>query len=86
MKKKFIKPAELLGWIDPDMARTAHDGSAHYNPLDGYNQTGPGQLNYMLHTTPKTTTLTVILIMIARHHVRAIPHYSVEEISTRSNF
>lgn len=31
--KKFIKPAELLGWVDQTSLKERHITGLHYNPL-----------------------------------------------------
>ncbi|XTZ39675.1 bifunctional 2-polyprenyl-6-hydroxyphenol methylase/3-demethylubiquinol 3-O-methyltransferase UbiG [Salmonella enterica] len=52
--KKFIKPAELLGWIDETELEEQHITGLHYNPLLNQFKLGPGvDVNYMLHTTAK---------------------------------
>lgn len=50
--KKFIRPAELLGWVDQTGLRESHMTGLHYNPLLDRFSLGPGvDVNYMLHTT-----------------------------------
>ncbi|WP_434524367.1 bifunctional 2-polyprenyl-6-hydroxyphenol methylase/3-demethylubiquinol 3-O-methyltransferase UbiG [Photorhabdus asymbiotica] len=49
--KKFIRPSELIGWIDRTPLKERHIIGLHYNPLTdkfslGYNV----DVNYMLHT------------------------------------
>lgn len=52
--KKFIKPAELLGWIDETELEEQHITGLHYNPLLNQFKLGPGvDVNYMLHATAK---------------------------------
>jgi 2-polyprenyl-6-hydroxyphenyl methylase/3-demethylubiquinone-9 3-methyltransferase len=50
--KKFIKPAELIGWVGSSGLREKHMTGLHYNPLRDRFSLGPGvDVNYMLHTT-----------------------------------
>ncbi len=52
--KKFIKPAELLGWVDQTWLKEQHITGLHYNPLTDKFKLAPGvDVNYMLHTTAK---------------------------------
>ncbi len=52
--KKFIKPAELLTWIDDTVLQERHITGLHFNPLLNKFTLGPGvDVNYMLHTTAK---------------------------------
>lgn len=52
--KKFIKPAELLTWVDGTVLKERHITGLHYNPLLDKFTLGPGvDVNYMLHTTAK---------------------------------
>ena len=52
--KKFIKPAELLGWVDQTSLKERHITGLHYNPLTNTFKLGPGvDVNYMLHTQNK---------------------------------
>ena len=52
--KKFIKPAELLGWVDQTTLKEQHIIGLHYNPLINTFKLAPGvDVNYMLHTTAK---------------------------------
>ncbi|EOG9553012.1 bifunctional 2-polyprenyl-6-hydroxyphenol methylase/3-demethylubiquinol 3-O-methyltransferase UbiG [Enterobacter hormaechei] len=52
--KKFIKPAELLGWVDQTWLKEQHMTGLHYNPLTDKFKLAPGvDVNYMLHTTAK---------------------------------
>ncbi|BDH45127.1 ubiquinone biosynthesis O-methyltransferase [Salmonella enterica subsp. enterica serovar Choleraesuis] len=49
--KKFIKPAELLGWVDGTGLATRHMIGLHYNPLTNHFRLAPGvDVNYMVHT------------------------------------
>lgn len=49
--KKFIKPAELLHWIDQTSLRERHMTGLHFNPLSNRFSLGPGvDVNYILHT------------------------------------
>ncbi|KYP95455.1 3-demethylubiquinone-9 3-methyltransferase [Sodalis-like endosymbiont of Proechinophthirus fluctus] len=48
---KFIKPAELLGWVDDTPLREQHIIGLHYNPLrDRFYLGSNVDVNYMLHT------------------------------------
>ena len=52
--KKFIKPSELLSWIDGTVLKEKHITGLHYNPLTNRFKLGPGvDVNYMLHTAAK---------------------------------
>ncbi len=52
--KKFIKPAELLTWVDETVLQERHITGLHFNPLLNKFTLGPGvDVNYMLHTTAK---------------------------------
>lgn len=49
--KKFIKPAELLAWVDDTPLRERHITGLHFNPLTNTFKLAPGvDVNYMLHT------------------------------------
>lgn len=49
--KKFIRPAELIGWIDTTPLRERHIIGLHYNPLTDHFKLGSNvDVNYMLHT------------------------------------
>ncbi|URQ59733.1 bifunctional 2-polyprenyl-6-hydroxyphenol methylase/3-demethylubiquinol 3-O-methyltransferase UbiG [Pantoea alhagi] len=49
--KKFIRPAELLHWVDETPLREKHMIGLHYNPLRDSFRLAPGvDVNYMLHT------------------------------------
>ncbi|MGP4123345.1 MAG: bifunctional 2-polyprenyl-6-hydroxyphenol methylase/3-demethylubiquinol 3-O-methyltransferase UbiG [Sodalis sp. (in: enterobacteria)] len=48
---KFIKPAELLSWVDETRLREQHIIGLHYNPLrDRFYLGSNVDVNYMLHT------------------------------------
>lgn len=48
---KFIKPAELMGWVDDTSLREQHIIGLHYNPLrNRFYLGGNVDVNYMLHT------------------------------------
>ncbi|WP_054179256.1 bifunctional 2-polyprenyl-6-hydroxyphenol methylase/3-demethylubiquinol 3-O-methyltransferase UbiG [Trabulsiella odontotermitis] len=52
--KKFIKPAELLHWVDDTSLQEQHIIGLHYNPLTNTFKLAPGvDVNYMLHTKAK---------------------------------
>lgn len=49
--KKFIRPAELMHWVDSTPLREKHITGLHYNPLTDRFTLGPNvDVNYMLHT------------------------------------
>ena len=49
--KKFIRPAELLNWVDETPLRERHMIGLHYNPLMNSFKLAPGvDVNYMVHT------------------------------------
>jgi len=49
--KKFIKPAELLTWVDATPLRERHITGLHFNPLTNRFSLGAGvDVNYILHT------------------------------------
>jgi len=49
--KKFIKPSELLSWVDNTPLRERDIIGLHYNPLTNIFKLGPNvDVNYMLHT------------------------------------
>lgn len=49
--KKFIRPAELLNWVDGTSLAEQHITGLHYNPLRDRFTLGPNvDVNYMLHT------------------------------------
>ncbi|MGV7092528.1 bifunctional 2-polyprenyl-6-hydroxyphenol methylase/3-demethylubiquinol 3-O-methyltransferase UbiG [Siccibacter turicensis] len=52
--KKFIKPSELLNWVDETSLQERHMTGLHYNPLTNTFRLAPGvDVNYMLHTQAK---------------------------------
>ncbi|WP_182629567.1 bifunctional 2-polyprenyl-6-hydroxyphenol methylase/3-demethylubiquinol 3-O-methyltransferase UbiG [Pantoea hericii] len=49
--KKFIRPSELLGWVDETPLRERHIIGLHYNPVTNRFKLAPGtDVNYMVHT------------------------------------
>ncbi|AJI93702.1 bifunctional 2-polyprenyl-6-hydroxyphenol methylase/3-demethylubiquinol 3-O-methyltransferase UbiG [Yersinia ruckeri] len=49
--KKFIRPSELIGWIDQTPLREKHIIGLHYNPLTDHFKLGRNvDVNYMLHS------------------------------------
>ncbi|RYC47629.1 bifunctional 2-polyprenyl-6-hydroxyphenol methylase/3-demethylubiquinol 3-O-methyltransferase UbiG [Pectobacterium zantedeschiae] len=49
--KKFIRPAELMRWVDDTALRERHITGLHYNLLTDRFKLGPNvDVNYMLHT------------------------------------
>lgn len=49
--KKFIRPAELLNWVDETPLREQNLIGLHYNPITNKFRLGPGvDVNYMVHT------------------------------------
>ena len=53
--KKFIKPAELLEWVDQTVLKERHMTGLHYNPITNTFKLGPGvDVNYMAHTTARS--------------------------------
>lgn len=49
--KKFIRPAELIGWIDETLLRERNMIGLHYNPLTDKFKLAPNvDVNYMVHT------------------------------------
>lgn len=49
--KKFIRPSELIGWIDSTSLQEQHIIGLHYNPLtDKFSLGHNVDVNYMLHT------------------------------------
>ncbi|MBA0209427.1 bifunctional 2-polyprenyl-6-hydroxyphenol methylase/3-demethylubiquinol 3-O-methyltransferase UbiG [Pectobacterium brasiliense] len=49
--KKFIRPAELMHWVDSTPLREKHITGLHYNPLTDHFKLGSNvDVNYMLHT------------------------------------
>ncbi|SWW91184.1 3-demethylubiquinone-9 3-methyltransferase [Klebsiella pneumoniae] len=54
--KKFIKPAELIGWVEETILKGQHITGLHYNPLTNTFRLASGlDVNYILHTTAKKT-------------------------------
>ncbi len=50
--KKFIRPAELLNWVDETSLREEGMTGLHYNPLTNKFRLGHGvDVNYMVHTS-----------------------------------
>ncbi|WP_113627432.1 bifunctional 2-polyprenyl-6-hydroxyphenol methylase/3-demethylubiquinol 3-O-methyltransferase UbiG [Pectobacterium peruviense] len=50
--KKFIRPAELMRWVDDTPLRERHITGLHYNLLTDRFKLGPNvDVNYMLHTS-----------------------------------
>ncbi len=61
--KKFIKPAELIGWIDQTPLKEQHITGLHYNPLTNTFKLAPGvDVNYMLHTTAKKSITSYVFL------------------------
>ncbi|CNJ21878.1 3-demethylubiquinone-9 3-methyltransferase [Yersinia intermedia] len=49
--KKFIRPSELIGWVDQTLLRELHIIGLHYNPItDHFKLGGNVDVNYMVHT------------------------------------
>lgn len=49
--KKFIRPSELIGWVDATPLRERHIIGLHYNPLTDRFKLGRNvDVNYMVHT------------------------------------
>lgn len=49
--KKFIRPSELLGWLDSTLLREKHMIGLHYNPITDHFKLGKNvDVNYMIHT------------------------------------
>lgn len=49
--KKFIRPSELLGWVDETPLREQNIIGLHYNPMTNKFRLGRGvDVNYMIHT------------------------------------
>lgn len=49
--KKFIRPSELIGWIDETPLHERHMIGLHYNPLTDHFKLAPNvDVNYMVHT------------------------------------
>ncbi|NIG62225.1 MAG: bifunctional 2-polyprenyl-6-hydroxyphenol methylase/3-demethylubiquinol 3-O-methyltransferase UbiG [Serratia symbiotica] len=48
--KKFIRPSELIGWVDGTPLREKHMIGLHYNPFTDHFKLGPNvDVNYMVH-------------------------------------
>lgn len=49
--KKFIRPSELIGWVDGTELREKHIIGLHYNPFTDHFKLGRNvDVNYMVHT------------------------------------
>ncbi|CAM4261152.1 3-demethylubiquinone-9 3-methyltransferase [Yersinia intermedia] len=49
--KKFIRPSELISWVDQTLLRERHIIGLHYNPItDHFKLGGNVDVNYMVHT------------------------------------
>lgn len=49
--KKFIRPSELIGWVDQTPLRERHIIGLHYNPITDHFKLGRNvDVNYMVHT------------------------------------
>ncbi|WP_019209361.1 bifunctional 2-polyprenyl-6-hydroxyphenol methylase/3-demethylubiquinol 3-O-methyltransferase UbiG [Yersinia massiliensis] len=49
--KKFIRPSELIGWVDKTSLLERHIIGLHYNPLTDHFKLGRNvDVNYMVHT------------------------------------
>ncbi|KAG4073824.1 hypothetical protein HA402_006389 [Bradysia odoriphaga] len=49
--KKFIRPSELIGWVDGTELREKHIIGLHYNPITDHFKLGRNvDVNYMVHT------------------------------------
>ena len=49
--KKFIRPSELIGWVDQTLLRERHIIGLHYNPITDHIKLGGNvDVNYMVHT------------------------------------
>ena len=56
--KKFIKPAELLGWVDQTWLKEQHITGLHYNPLtDKFNSPRAWMLTICCTPPPKATNV-----------------------------
>ena len=48
---KFIRPSELISWVDKTQLKEQHMMGLHYNPITDKFWLGPNvDVNYMLHT------------------------------------
>lgn len=51
MTIKFIRPSELIGWVDGTPLREKHMIGLHYNPITDHFKLGRNvDVNYMVHT------------------------------------
>ncbi|CNF50893.1 3-demethylubiquinone-9 3-methyltransferase [Yersinia bercovieri] len=49
--KKFIRPSELIGWVDQTPLQERHIIGLHYNPITDHFKLGRNvDVNYMVHT------------------------------------
>jgi 2-polyprenyl-6-hydroxyphenyl methylase / 3-demethylubiquinone-9 3-methyltransferase len=49
--KKFIRPSELISWVDETALREKNMIGLHYNPITDHFKLGPNvDVNYMVHT------------------------------------
>ncbi|STU88426.1 3-demethylubiquinone-9 3-methyltransferase [Klebsiella pneumoniae] len=84
--KKFIKPAELLGWVDQTTLKEQHIIGLHYNPLTNTFKLAPGlMLTICCIPPPNRTEVSTSAYDDCAASSRVIIS-SDEEISTRSNF
>lgn len=84
--KKFIKPAELLSWVDETVLKEQHITGLHYNPITNTFKLGPGvDVNYMLHTRAKKPDIKEFSYTGCVRSSGATFPFD-EEISIRSNF
>lgn len=84
--KKFIKPAELLGWVDQTTLKEQHIIGLHYNPLTNTFKLAPGlMLTICCIQPPNRTEVSTSAYDDCAASSRVIIS-SDEEISTRSNF
>lgn len=84
--KKFIKPAELLSWVDETVLKEQHITGLHYNPITNTFKLGPGvDVNYMLHTRAKKRDIKEFSYKGCVRSSGATFPFD-EEISIRSNF
>ena len=86
VRKKFIKPAELLGWVDQTTLKEQHIIGLHYNPLTNTFKLAPGlMLTICCIQPPNRTEVSTSAYDDCAASSRVIIS-SDEEISTRSNF
>lgn len=84
--KKFIKPAELLSWVDQTTLKEQHIIGLHYNPLTNTFKLAPGlMLTICCIPPPNRTEVSTCAYDDCAASSRVIIS-SDEEISTRSNF